>query len=170
MYMCDKFISLDRKKYLRKIKINKLLVFATQVGILLSFIAIWEILANLNIIDSFIASQPSRILKTFLNLSSNDLLKHLGVTLYETIVGFTCGTLLGILISIILWLSKFLSKVFDPFLVVLNSLPKVALRTSYHYMGWIRNFCNYCYGTCNIFNCNYFRHLTPVSWILTKKK
>lgn len=62
-----------------------------------------------------------------MNLFSNDLLKHLGVTLYETIIGFIGGTLLGIAISIILWLSKFLSKVFEPFLVVLNSLPKVAL-------------------------------------------
>ncbi len=62
-----------------------------------------------------------------MNLFSNDLLTHLGVTLYETIVGFIGGTLLGIAISIVLWLSKFLSKVFEPFLVVLNSLPKVAL-------------------------------------------
>lgn len=94
---------------------------------MLGIIVLWEVLANLKVIDSFITSQPSRILNTFLNLSSNDLLKHMGVTFYETIVGFTCGTLLGIIIAIILWLSKFLSKVFDPFLVVLNSLPKVAL-------------------------------------------
>ena len=125
--MSDKFISIDRKKYLRKVRINKFSIFAVQVGILILFIAIWEILANLKIIDSFITSQPSRILKTFMNLSSNDLLKHLGVTLYETIVGFLCGTAIGICIAIILWLSKFLSKVFEPFLVILNSLPKVAL-------------------------------------------
>lgn len=98
-----------------------------KFGILFTIIVLWEVLANLNIIDSFITSQPSRILDTFMNLFSNDLLKHLGVTLYETIIGFIGGTLLGIVISIILWLSKFLSKVFEPFLVVLNSLPKVAL-------------------------------------------
>lgn len=98
-----------------------------KYGILFTIIVLWEVLANLNIIDSFITSQPSRILNTFMNLFSNDLLKHLGVTLYETIIGFIGGTLLGIAISIILWLSKFLSKVFEPFLVVLNSLPKVAL-------------------------------------------
>lgn len=125
--MRDKFISSDRKKYLRKIKINKIAVFGTQVALLLAIIILWEILANLKIIDSFITSQPSRIFKTFINLSSNDLLKHLGVTFYETFVGFISGTLLGICIAIILWLSKFLSKVFEPFLVVLNSLPKVAL-------------------------------------------
>lgn len=125
--MRDKFISTDRKRYLRKIRLNKIAVFGTQIGILLAFIILWEVLADLKIIDSFITSQPSRILDTFMNLSSNDLLKHLGVTFYETVVGFIGGTLLGICIAIILWLSKFLSKVFDPFLVVLNSLPKVAL-------------------------------------------
>lgn len=125
--MCDKFISLDRKKYLRKIRINKIAIFMTQIGILIGFIVLWEVLANLKIIDSFITSQPSRILNTFMNLSSNDLLHHLGVTFYETIIGFLAGTFLGICVAIILWLSKFLSKVAEPFLVVLNSLPKVAL-------------------------------------------
>lgn len=133
--MRDKFISTDRKKYLRKIRIQKAAVFLTQIGILFAFIILWEVLANLRIIDSFIMSQPSRIAQTFMNLSSNNLLHHLGVTMYETIVGFTLGTLLGICIAIILWLSKFLSKVFDPFLVVLNSLPKVALRSYYNYLG-----------------------------------
>ncbi len=98
-----------------------------KYGILLAFILVWEFLANIKVIDSFIASQPSRILDTFINLFSNDLIKHLGVTLYETLVGFIAGTIFGICIAIILWLSKFLSKVFEPFLVVLNSLPKVAL-------------------------------------------
>lgn len=84
--MRDKFISSDRKKYLRKIKLNKLAVFMTQIGILIFFIILWEVLANLKIIDSFITSQPSRILDTFMNLSSNDLLHHLSVTFYETLV------------------------------------------------------------------------------------
>lgn len=128
-------ISPDRKKYLRKIRFRKISVFVTQIGILACFIALWEVLANLKIIDSFITSQPSRILNTFMNLSSNDLLMHMGVTLYETACGFIFGTLLGICIAIILWLSPFLSKVFDPFLVVLNSLPKVALRSYHNYMG-----------------------------------
>lgn len=125
--MYDKFISQDRKKYLRKNKLEKIAVFGTQIGILFIFIALWEVLANLKIIDSFIMSQPSRIFDTFINLFEIDLLHHLGVTFYETLVGFIVGTSLGIIISIILWLSPFLSKVFDPFLVILNSLPKVAL-------------------------------------------
>lgn len=120
-------ISIERKQYLKKIKKQKLLVLLTQISIIVAFLALWEFLAERQIIDSFIMSQPSRILDTFLNLSSNDLLKHIGVTTYETIVGFLIGTTLGIFIAIILWWSNFLSKVSEPFLVVLNSLPKVAL-------------------------------------------
>lgn len=125
--MHDKNMSEDRKKYLRKIKMTKVEIFFTQVSIIVIVIALWEILANKGVIDSFIASQPSRIVKTFLNLSSNDLLKHLGVTCLETMIGFLSGTLLGILIAILLWWSKFIAKVSEPFLVILNSLPKVAL-------------------------------------------
>lgn len=125
--MDKKAISQDRKKYLRKEKANKIAIFMVQIMIIVGFIAVWEILANIGVIDSFIASQPSRIAKTFLNLSQNDLLHHVWVTCFETIVGFAAGAVLGVLIAIVLWSSKFLSKVADPFLVVLNSLPKIAL-------------------------------------------
>ena len=67
--MDKKNISEDRKKYLRKIKINKIAVLSTQIIIVIAFIVLWEVLANIGIIDSFIASQPSRIVKTFFNLS-----------------------------------------------------------------------------------------------------
>lgn len=123
----DKNISNDRKKYLRKMKTNKIAVFMTQIIIVIGFIILWEVLANIGIIDSFITSQPSRILNTFMNLSQNDLLEHLGVTCLETIIGFISGTILGIIIAILLWWSKFLAKVAEPFLVILNSLPKIAL-------------------------------------------
>lgn len=125
--MGKKKISEDRKKYLRKIVMHKILVFVVQVAIVISIIAAWEILANKGVIDSFIASQPSRIVKTLGNLASNDLWHHVWVTCWETILGFTLGTFLGIIIAIALWYSNFLSKVIEPFLVVLNSLPKVAL-------------------------------------------
>lgn len=62
-----------------------------------------------------------------MNLNSNNLLMHTRVTVYETIIGFGLGTILGVGIAIILWWSKFLAKVAEPYLVVLNSLPKVAL-------------------------------------------
>lgn len=117
----------ERKKYLQKIKTEKILVVLVQIGIVIGFVALWEILANKGIIDSFIMSSPSRILKTFLNLTQNDLMEHLKVTIIETMIGFLLGTFLGAIIAIILWWSKFISKVSEPFLVILNSLPKVAL-------------------------------------------
>lgn len=123
----DKNISKDRKNYLKKQRNNKIAVFCTQIGIVVIFTVIWEMAARLNIIDSFIMSSPSRIWNTIVNLSSNDLLQHIGVTCFETIVGFLTGTILGIIVAIVLWWSKFLSKVAEPFLVVLNSLPKIAL-------------------------------------------
>lgn len=125
--MDKKAISKDRKIYLRKQKMNKIAVLFVQIAIIVGFIAIWEIFANAGIIDSFIASSPSRIVKTFMNLTKNDLLMHIGVTCFETIIGFLTGAILGVIIAIILWWSKFLSKVSDPFLVILNSLPKIAL-------------------------------------------
>lgn len=125
--MNRKGLSLERIHYLKKIKQKKYLVFIVQILILFGFLGIWELCARNGIIDSFITSQPSRILKTLMDLTSNNLLKHIGVTVYETIVGFLLGTFLGIIIAIILWWSDFLSKVAEPFLVVLNSLPKVAL-------------------------------------------
>lgn len=151
------WISKERRNYLKKIRRKKYLVFLTQILILIGFLAVWELLANQNIIDSFITSQPSRIWETFMNLSSNDLLNHIGVTVYETIIGFLLGTIIGIIVAIILWWSDFLSQVAEPYLVVLNSLPKVALRTYYHYMGRIRNTSYYSYGHSNFSNSNYFR-------------
>ena len=120
-------ISNERKKYLRKIKIRKAEILITQILIVIVFIALWEILARKGIIDSFIASQPSRIVKTFMNLSSNNLLEHLKITCEETLIGFGLGSIAGVIIAIILWWSPFISKVSEPFLVVLNSLPKIAL-------------------------------------------
>ena len=153
--MNNLLVSKERKQYLKKQKYKKYMVWFTQIVILVLFLAIWEYLANKKVIDSFIMSSPSRIWNTFMNLSSNDLILHIGVTVYETVVGFLIGPGLGLVIAIILWWSDFLSKVSEPYLVVLNSLPKVALRSYNNYLGWIRNTCNYSYGSCNFFNCNY---------------
>lgn len=120
-------VSEERRKYLKKEKKHKLLVLITQISVLVLFVMIWEYSANKGYIDSFIMSQPSKIWNTIVNLSSNGLLEHIGVTCFETIVGFIVGTFLGVIVAIILWWSKFLSKVAEPFLVVLNSLPKIAL-------------------------------------------
>ena len=158
--MKNREISKERKKYLSKMKTNKILAILTQLSILVGFLIIWEALANANIIDSFITSQPSRIWNTFINLTSNDLLKHMKVTIYETAVGFGVG------IAIILWWSKFLAKVSEPFLVVLNSLPKVALRTNNYNMGWFRNTSNNSYGNSNFTDSNNIRN---AKWIFENR-
>ena len=155
--MIKKNMSNERKQYLKNIKKKKYLVLFTQILILVIFLGLWEILANKNIIDGFITSQPSRIFNTLINLSSNDLSKHIGVTVYETLFGFMLGAIMGILIAIILWWSDFLSKVAEPYLVVLNSLPKVALRSSNYYMGWSRYTSDNNNGNPNIINCYYSR-------------
>ena len=162
----NKIISKERKQYLSKIKKHKILGLVTQILVLVGFLALWEILADLNIIDSFITSSPSRILNTFMNLGSNDLLTHIGVTVYETVVGFLIGTILGIVIAIILWWSNFLAKVSEPFLVVLNSLPKVALRTSNNNMGRSRNTSNNSNGSSNIISSNNIRKF---KWIFKNR-
>lgn len=95
---------------------------------LVLFIALWEILTAQRVIDPFIFSSPSRVLKTLSNLSENgELWKHISTSLIETVSGFSIGTASGILIAVILWWSPFLSGVLEPHLIVLNALPKTAL-------------------------------------------
>lgn len=120
--------SREYKSYLRKLRINKILVRLVQILILVLWLWLWEYLANREIINSFIYSSPSRMAKTIVTLyQSNNLFRHIWVTIYETVISFSLATILGTLIAIILWYSKFLYKVMDPYLTVLNSLPKVAL-------------------------------------------
>jgi len=123
----EEAVSLERQLYLKQKKRRKKKILAVQISIVVFLIALWEILADVGIIDSFIMSQPSRILKTLVNLSANNLHVHLGVTLFETLVGFSLGVALGLALAVALWWSDFLSRVSEPFLVVLNSLPKIAL-------------------------------------------
>jgi len=96
--------------------------------ILVIALGLWEICANAKIVDPFITSQPTRIIKTMISLYEQGVLfQHIGITCLEAVVGFVLGTLLGTLIAIILWWSEFLYKVVEPYLVILNSLPKIAL-------------------------------------------
>lgn len=118
----------EHEEYLRNIKKEKLKVVFLRIVILLTFISLWEIAANYRWIDPFLSSSPSRIMTSLMKfIEGGTLLKHISVTCYETILGFTLGTIVGALIAIILWSFPTVSKVLDPYLVVLNALPKVAL-------------------------------------------
>lgn len=120
--------SAQRLAYLRARKRNKTAVRLLQVLLLLVFLVLWEVSARLGWVDAFIVSSPSRVWHTITGLyRSGDLWLHLGASCTETAVGFLLGTLSGTLVAIILWWSEFLSRVLDPYLVVLNALPKTAL-------------------------------------------
>lgn len=126
--MSEPNFSKEHQQYIKKIKKDHFSIIITQILILVLFIVIWEIAANLEWIDPFITSQPTRIFKTLGRLiAQGTLFTHLFTTIIETIIGFVASTILGTLIAILLWWSPFLSKVADPYLVVLNSLPKIAL-------------------------------------------
>lgn len=118
----------EHKIFLKQRKNRKILIMLTQLLILTILIVTWELLAHYNIINTFISSSPSRILNTIVDLhNQNNLYNHIWITIYETIISFGLGTLLGIIIAIILWWNNFIYKVIDPYLTVINSLPKVAL-------------------------------------------
>ncbi len=127
MSMLNKELSTERKKYLSLRRKNRALVMFSRVFILLAFIFVWELGGRLGFIDNFILSQPSRIVAVLLNYEQNNLFLHIGTTLFETLVGFLLGIVIGCILAILLWWSPFLSRVCEPYLVVLNSLPKIAL-------------------------------------------
>ena len=121
-------MSKEHLEYIKKVKKDTIKVTLFRVGLLILFIALWEILADLKVLDAFLTSSPSRIVNSLMDfIKEGTLLKHILITCYETILGFTLGTILGALIAIILWAFPFISRVLEPYLVVLNALPKVAL-------------------------------------------
>lgn len=124
----SKLPSKEYKAYLRNLKIEKIKIFIMQIMLLIFILLIWEILANKEIISTFLFSKPSTIYELFMKYMRNgELWIHVKTSVYETILGLIIGTVGGVLVAIFLWASPRLSKVLDPFLVVLNALPKTAL-------------------------------------------
>lgn len=121
--MSDKQLTFLKKERLYKIKI-----IGAQFLIILSFLLIWEILVNEEIISAFIYSSPSRIFNTIISLiQNNNFFIHIYTTLIEVLISFVLGISLGFIIALLLYQFKILAKILDPFLTMLNSLPKVAL-------------------------------------------
>lgn len=120
--------SAEQKEYLRKLKAKKRLIIVLRLLLLVFIIVFWEAVTRFNWLDPFIFSSPGRIVNTFIRLcKEGSLFSHVFTTLWETVVGFLLGTILGILIAVVLWLSETCSKVLEPYLVVANALPKIAL-------------------------------------------
>lgn len=114
--------------YLQSIKKEKRLVRFYQILIFIVFFGFWEIASRSHWIDPLIFSAPSKVWNLFLDkINDGSLFNNLAVTLFETVLGFIIGTVLGVLIAALLWWSERLSNILDPYLVVLNAMPKVAL-------------------------------------------
>lgn len=123
-----KIYSKSHKDYINKHYRSKFIVLFTQMILLVGLLFAWEVLTKYEIISPFFFSSPSRIWKTMMNLwHTGELVYHAKITLSETLIGFTIATGIGFVIAFVLWYSDFLRRVTEPYLVVLNSLPKIAL-------------------------------------------
>ena len=120
--------SKDHIQYINSVKTKNRQILLTQIGLLIFALLMWEIAAQLGWIDQFLYSSPLAIWNLFVEyILHGKLYYHIGISLLETIAGFLLGTSLGVLIAIVLWWSDFWAKVLDPYIVILNSLPKTAL-------------------------------------------
>ena len=121
-------MSPEQKRYLKKIKINKIFILSMQILIISLFIIIWQYLANKKIINSFITSSPNKIIETIKKLyKSKSLFNHIYITTYEVLISFLLSSIIGFLIATLLYFNKTLAKILEPYFTILNSLPKVAL-------------------------------------------
>lgn len=114
--------------YDKKQRKNQRIIWFFRIFLLLLFLLLWEVSTQAKWIDGFIFSSPSRLISTFITMwAKNQLCLHIIVTLMETLISFSIVVLVGILLAILLWASSYLSQIFEPYLVILNSLPKSAL-------------------------------------------
>lgn len=121
-------MSISREIYLKKLRKEKIIVTLFRFLILVIFIVGWELLARIDVINTFTFSSPSRVVETIIQLfNQGNLFSHIGVTLYETILSFILSVIIGLSIGTLMWSNLIVSKIVDPYLTVLNSLPKVAL-------------------------------------------
>lgn len=121
-------ISAAQQAYIRKHILLTRKIRIYQFLILIGFIAFWEISTHFGIVDPFIFSSPSRVIKTIVEMTvDGQLFLHIGITLFETIVSFALVNLIALIVAVILWWNSNISRVLEPYLIVLNSLPKSAL-------------------------------------------
>lgn len=114
--------------FLKKRKRTKRIVLFWQFAIIVLFLALWEVSSNYHFIDPLLFSSPTKISTLLIDrFIHGDIFSHILYTVFETILGFIIGTVLGIVIATILWSIPTLARIFDPYLVVLNAMPKVAL-------------------------------------------
>ncbi len=124
----QKIFSNSHKLYVRRLKRDKFVIIFFRIFVLVAFLGLWELLTYTKVVDPFFVSSPSRIVAQIAELAQNGTLwTHSWITLYETLAGFAIATVLGYAIAVLLWWNEKVRKVFEPYIVVLNSLPKIAL-------------------------------------------
>ena len=122
------YMSEEKKKYLRNIRKNNFIVLSSRILIFILFLVLWEFSSKIGIINTFTFSSPSRVFYTLIELvQSGNLFNHLFVTFYEVTISFLLASVIGLISAIILWRWNLLARIVDPYLTILNSLPKVAL-------------------------------------------
>lgn len=120
--------SKEHKKYLRNTRLKSISIIVVQLLLLVFLIVGWELLTKYGVLDRYLFSSPSQIWKTLKTLHhSGELMTHSMITLKETLSAFLIATGIGFLIAIILWYNEYIRRVLEPYIVVLNSLPKIAL-------------------------------------------
>ncbi len=120
--------SKEHLNHVKRIKKEKRIILIVQIGLAISFLILWQLLANLEMINTFLTSSPKEIVETIKNLiENNNLFNHIFATIYETLISFTLATLIGIIVATILWWNKTIAKIIEPYLTIINSIPKVAL-------------------------------------------
>lgn len=101
---------------------------AARFMLIILFLALWELSASFGWLDSFIFSSPSRIILCLIQMTGDgSLFLHTGITLLETLVSFLAVVIIGLAAALLLWFWRSLAEILEPFLVMLNSLPKSAL-------------------------------------------
>lgn len=124
----QKSFSKEHNLWIKKQKQEKVLILITQISLFVLIVALWEILTSAKILDPFFFSSPSRVIKSLVELfNTGQMFNHIGTTLLETVLGFSISTILGTLIAIGLWWNEKVRRVFEPYIVIFNALPKIAL-------------------------------------------
>jgi len=117
-----------QEQFIRNHQKRHFQISGARILLFLALLVLWELSASLGWIDSFFFSSPSRVVLCFWELwTEKGLLGHIGITLLETIVSFLLVFLFSLLMATLLWHSERLSEILEPYLVILNSLPKSAL-------------------------------------------
>ena len=99
-----------------------------QVGLFLLLLLLWEIAARYGWMDSFFFCSPTIVIKCCIKmLVGKELLIHLGYSLLEILISFVLIFVVSFFVAVLLWYYLALSRILEPFLVVLNALPKSAL-------------------------------------------